>query len=155
MTLQYQKLFWIKRPIGLRRERWWLCWALMEVALEGLFQEFYWAFLNPSFRYFTNHSHLFFFILFYNFCVSMVCLGIGWAQCKNRKLFWHSCRDKYRWASHCHAYSSRQGEPTHVCCEGHHQLLFRALPQDFFPEQVNLNGITKNQRTFSFSFHHF
>ncbi|KAF3973453.1 hypothetical protein CMV_003124 [Castanea mollissima] len=66
----------------------------MEVALEGLFQEFYWAFLNPSFR------------------------------------------DKYRWASHCHAYSSRQGEPTHVCCKGHHQHLFRALSQDFSPEQA-------------------
>ncbi|KAM4128441.1 hypothetical protein ACJW30_02G166900 [Castanea mollissima] len=44
--------------------------------------------------------------------------------------------DKYRWASHCHAYSSRQGEPTHVCCKGHHQHLFRALSQDFSPEQA-------------------
>jgi len=77
---------------------------------------------------------LFSFIIFVH--VSMPCLGIGRDPCKSCRLFRHNCRNKYRRASHHHAYSSQQGQPSHVYCKRHHQLLFRPLSQDLPPEEV-------------------
>ena len=90
----------------------------------------------------TFYSFLFCFIT--KVCVSMMfCLGIAWAQSKNCKLFRHNWRNKYRWASHHHAYSPQSGQPTSLCCQGHHQILFRWISQDFSPKQVYFNEKTK------------